>query len=248
MENVITGPMDRASGHPIRAYVLIFAAATLALAWQFIFPGYYHMFALDAAMLPKYVAEFNESFRQGIFYPRWMGDDFWGYGSPMFVLYSPFLYIMSSAMNLSGLGLAHATAVIKLLSLFVGGVFLFHLLRKRHGDRAALIASLFYVLLPTRIYDIYYHNTPAGRFGEAFMPMTLFFVSEMGDGPMKRKDLAGFGLAKLAACRALDDLPSLITSLPSLDYQHNVQFARYLAYIKRIDLNTRAQPVPHGSE
>jgi hypothetical protein len=176
-------------------YVTIFLAALLALAWQFVFPGYYNMYALDAAMLPKYVAEFNESFRQGILYPRWMAEDFWGYGSPMFVLYSPFLYIMSSAMNLSGLGLAHATAVIKLLSLFVGGVFLFHLLRKRHGDRAALIASLFYVLLPTRIYDIYYHNTPAGRFGEAFMPMTLFFVSEMGDGPMKRKDLAGFGLS-----------------------------------------------------
>jgi hypothetical protein len=175
--------------------ILLFSAAFLAVAYQFLHPGFYHKFVQDAVYTPGYIMQFVESFRQGIIYPRWMAESFWGYGSPAFVYYSPLLYFFSSALAFAGLGLAFSITLLKLLCLYVGGLYVFLLVRERHGGRAAAIAALLYMLLPTRLVDLYYINTPAGRFAEVFMPMTLYYAGRLAGGPASRGDLAKMGLS-----------------------------------------------------
>ena len=177
------------------AYAVIFTCAFLTLAWQFIHPGYYNVYYQDAAMLPKYVLEFKESFRQGIFYPRWMADDVWGYGSPVFVLYSPLLYFIASVVSYSNIGLPLIISTINLAVLCIGGIFLFRFLKDEYGYRAALIAAIFYVTLPSRVYEIYFLNTPAGRFGEVFLPMALFFARKVKYEPFKRANFTGLAFS-----------------------------------------------------
>lgn len=181
-----------------RPYALIALAALLVMAPQFIQPGYYYKIIEDVSILPKYIPQFAESFRQGIFYPRWMAEDFNGCGSPEFVFYSPLLFLVTSLLNLAGLDQPHAVSLVELLSLYLGGVFIFIFLRGRFGDKAAFIAALCYILLPGRLIDLYYLNSPSQRMNRAWMPLSLFFTREVVTGPLTRRKLAGFGISYAA--------------------------------------------------
>ncbi len=173
-----------------RHYALIVLAAMLVMGWQFVFPAVYQTSNDDAAIMFKYVPQFVESFRQGIILPRWMPDDFNGYGSPIFVFYSPLLYLLAALGNLAGLDIVSAKTILELLRLCTGGVFLYLLVKENHGTKAALAAALFYTLLPTRILDLYSVNSPAGRFAQAFMPMSLYFTRRYMAEPFGRLNLA----------------------------------------------------------
>ena len=181
-----------------RHYALIALVSMLVMALQFLEPGYYHLFLEDALYTPRYIKQFEEAFRQGILYPRWMPECFAGYGSPVFVFYSPLFYFLSALLSLAGLGQAMAVTSLKLLGTFVGGVFVYHLIRDRHSSRAALIAALLYISLPTRVFDLYFINTPAGRFSEAWMPVALFCTGRLVEGPFRRKYFAFAALSYAA--------------------------------------------------
>jgi hypothetical protein len=195
-----TGASKHLSGWRTYAfpYVIIFLAALLALAWQFIFPGIYQSSNDDAAIMFKYVPQFAQSYRQGIFYPRWMPDDFSGYGAPVFVFYSPLLYAVSGFLSLTGLDIVFIKTTVELLRLYAGGVFLFLLLKESHGPRAGLAAALFYTLLPARIVDLYYLATPATRLAQAFMPMALYFTRKYVTRPQSRLNLLAMSLSYAA--------------------------------------------------
>lgn len=124
-----------------------------------------------------------------------MAEDVWGYGSPVFVLYSPLLYFIASIASFSNIGLPLIIAAINLAGLCIGGIFLYQFLKDGYGYRAALIAAIFYVTLPARAYDLYFINTPAGRFGEAFLPMALFFARNLKLKPFNRANLAGLAFS-----------------------------------------------------
>ena len=181
-----------------RPYAVIALAAVSVMALQLLEPGYYHLFMEDALYTPRYITQFKEAFGQGILYPRWMPECFAGYGSPVFDYYSPLLYFLSALLSLAGLSQAMSVTSLKLLGLFVGGVFVFHMIRDRHSDRAALIAALLYISLPTRVFDLYFINTPAGRFSEVWMPMALFFTGRLVEGPFRRKYFAFAALSYAA--------------------------------------------------
>jgi uncharacterized membrane protein len=188
MENGASNTRDRTGGSLIRPYILIFLAACLVMAWQFIFPGYYNKILEDAAYTHKHIIQFMGSFREGVVYPRWMPENFNGYGSPVFVFYSPLLYFCAALLGLAGLGLSSAVAWLKLAGLITGGLFLYLFAKKHVGERAALLAAISYEVIPTQVLNLYMINTPAGRFAEAFMPMSLYFMQRyMGSGFGRRR-------------------------------------------------------------
>jgi len=167
-------------------HAVILVSAFMVLAWQFVFPGYYHKFVEDAIYTPCYIAQFTESFRQGIYYPRWMPLCFDGYGSPVFIFYSPLLYILTGLMHLVGPDIPTSVNLLKLLAVYAGGVSVFFLVREDHADRSALIAAVCYVLLPSSLLENYMINTPAGRLGQAWLPLTLLAVRRLVRDPASR--------------------------------------------------------------
>lgn len=169
---------------------VLFFAAFAVLACQFVVPGYYHKFVEDAIYTPCYVTQFAESFRQGDYYPSWMGLCFGGYGSPVFIYYSPLLYFLAGLLNLGGLGIPAAITLLKLLALFAGALSLFYLVRQEYSDRAAILAALVYIFLPTGILDNYMINTPAGRLAYAWLPATLLAARNLVRGPVSRYSVA----------------------------------------------------------
>lgn len=214
-------PMENgASRHPAGwrtfalPHIIILLAALLAMAWQFIFPGYYNKILEDAAYTQKYIIQFMCSFKDGVYYPRWMPDNFGGYGSPVFVFYSPLLYFGSALLGLIGFGPTMSMTLIKLAGLFTGGLFLFLFAKKHLGGRAALLSAILYVLLPTRILFLYFINTPAGRFGEAFMPISLYFMQRYMENGFRRRYL--FGLAVSYSALILSHLATAYLFTPFL--------------------------------
>ncbi len=169
----------------------IIACAFIAVVWQLFSPGYYCKLVEDVAYTHKYILQFTDSFRQGILYPRWMAESFGGYGSPVFVYYSPAVYWFAGILGLCGIGPSLSIFILQLISLCIGGLSVFYLVKMRFGQRAAVIAAIIYCLIPGRIINLYYLNTYAGRFAEAFLPLTLLFTSRLVDGPFSRKYLAG---------------------------------------------------------
>ena len=179
-------------------HAAIIACAFIAVVWQLLSPGYYCKLVEDVAYTHKYILQFTESFRQGILYPRWMAESFGGYGSPVFVYYSPAVYWFAGLLGLCGIGPSLSIFILQLISLCIGGLSVFYLVRMRFGQRAAVIAAIIYCLIPGRVINLYYLNTYAGRFAEAFMPLTLLFTSKLVDGPFSRRYLAGTALSYAA--------------------------------------------------
>ncbi len=106
--------------HILRPYALILACALAAIGWQLLHPGYYCIWKNDVAYTHKYILQFTESFRQGILYPRWMAECFGGYGSPVFVYYSPSLYYLAGIAGLAGVGPDFSTIFLPALIALCG--------------------------------------------------------------------------------------------------------------------------------
>jgi 6-pyruvoyl-tetrahydropterin synthase related domain len=169
---------------------VLLTAIFVVMVWQFIFPGYYHKIVEEALYTPPYISQFAESFRQGIYYPRWMPLCFDGYGSPVFIFYSPLLYMLTGLMHLGGLDIPTAVNLLKALSIYAGAISVFFLVREDHNDRASLLSALFYILLPSSIIEAYMINTPAGRLGHAWLPLTLLAARRLVHGPANRANIA----------------------------------------------------------
>ena len=191
MDGIINvgGEMSGARDGRFLPHAVILGTAALALGWQLLFPGLYHIALDDALILPKYAPQMMQAFREGVVYPRWMPGDVGGYGSPMFVYYSPLLYVLAAVIGLAGLALAHSKLLIELLRLYLGAYFLFLLVRESRGEKAGYLAAFFYVLLPTRMLDLYAINSPASRFSQAFLPMSLYFAKAYVQGRYPRRGL-----------------------------------------------------------
>jgi len=172
-----------------------FAAITLAAASvmcvQIISPGYYYKIIEHAVMAQRYVPRFVESFSLGVYYPGWMGGDFNGYGSPIFVFYSPVFYLLSAILSTAGLPVTLSASFVDLAFLITGGAGVYVLLSETHGERAGLFGAFFYMLLPSRVLDLYYANTPAGRLALAWLPFVLHFARACAGPKPGRAPLAG---------------------------------------------------------
>ena len=49
----------------------------------------------------SWVNQFTQTIQQGVWLPRWMPDSNGGYGSPVFVFYSPLVYYATALLQLT---------------------------------------------------------------------------------------------------------------------------------------------------
>jgi hypothetical protein len=187
--------------------VLLLALTTLFINWKMIRDGYNGLG--DLLWHITWVQHFYKQLAEGIWYPRWLAGTNFGYGSPTFVFYPPFVYYLGSALRLIGLNIEQTITGLFSLALFGSGIcFYIYGLNKWgktvSGRIASSIGALCYMTVPA-IANVIYFGGLAALFAMPFIPIGLYLTDQALFRPKWR-----FALAIFWAIMALTHVPSLL--------------------------------------
>src|SRR5207247_684509 len=116
-----------------------------------------------------------DSLASGVLFPRWMPESHGGYGSPTFIFYPPLVIYLTALINLATGALFLSAAVMKVLALFLSGLFMYVFIRDLWGFGPGLASAFVYMLLPFRVFDLYYLGVYASKFAYVWFPLILHF-------------------------------------------------------------------------
>ncbi|MBZ0292252.1 MAG: hypothetical protein K8L99_06755 [Anaerolineae bacterium] len=98
---------------------------------------------------------FGREFTDGVIYPRWLGDLYWGYGSPSGMLSKVTTYYASGLLTVLGLSPIVALKIVIWATLFGSGCAMYWLAMPYLPPTATLTAAIFYQLAPYAMIDLY---------------------------------------------------------------------------------------------
>jgi len=173
------------------ALLAILAVAPLAQ------PGYFWT-ANDARHSVYFLVEFDRSIQEGILYPRWSPDFSFGYGYPIFNIYSPLAFYLAEGVYLLVRDFVLAVKVIWGLGFVLSGLAMYGLARRLLGRPGAVVAAVAYVYIPYRLVDVYVRAAFAEAFCFVWLPLVLWAFYELVQRPTaSRAILGGLALAGL---------------------------------------------------
>src|SRR5512143_2274959 len=85
-------------------------------------------------------AEYGEVLRDGILYPRWAPDFYYGYGYPIFNYYAPFTYALASLLAIP-VGIVAGVKGVILLAFFLAAIGMYYFARRHFSSTAGVIAA-----------------------------------------------------------------------------------------------------------
>ena len=172
--------MTRIKGLDINiVLVVLLSAFAIAPLFQ---PGFFWG-AHDARHSVYFLYEFDSSVQDGVLYPRWSSDITFGYGYPLFNIYSPLAFYLGEALHLLGLDLVSAIKMVFALGFVLSGVTMYLFVRRLMGSRAGLVAGLVYVYVPYHISDVYVRGALAESVALVFFPLILWCFYETVERP-----------------------------------------------------------------
>lgn len=153
---------------PAIVFILILsAAASLPL----IVPGL-HLIHDDQQIARLFL--FHEALKAGQFPVRWVDGLGFGFGYPLFVFYPPLVYLLGEAFHLLGFSFIDSTKLVFATSIFASGIAMYIFAKSLWGKTPAVVASVFYILLPYRALDLYVRGALAESFSFVWLPLILW--------------------------------------------------------------------------
>lgn len=134
-------------------------------------PGFYtvhddqqiaRLFLLDSAI------------KGGQFPPRWVDQLGFGFGYPLFIFYPPLVYYVGEAFHLLGFSLIDSVKLVFFSSILFSALAIYILVKELWGRLEAVVAAIFYMLLPYRAIDIYVRGAMAESFSFVFPPLIIW--------------------------------------------------------------------------
>lgn len=153
----------------------------------------------------RWLQHFYLHLSEGSWYPRWLAELNYGYGSPAFVFYPPAVVYFGSVFKALGFNTERSMALVMLWASFAAGLgfYLYGLLRWRSG--IALLGAVAYMSAPYLIYNTYHRGAMAEVLATSLLPFGLFLTDRALRG--RRGWLA---LTLFFALLSLTHLPSLL--------------------------------------
>jgi hypothetical protein len=140
-------------------------------------------------------AEYGEVLRDGVLYPRWAPDFYYGYGYPIFNYYAPLTYAFANAFDaLPGVDPVLSVKLVIIAAYALGAYGMYFLARRHFGSTAGVIASAAFVLSP---YFLFIDPLMRGDLAEFFALSLLPWVFYAFDRPRR------FSIAQPLALAAL---------------------------------------------
>ena len=173
---------EKDSKSTLISILLLFFIAALMLLRQLVSEGYFSCLIEDTYNYTSWAWQFTEALKEGILYPRWLPLNFWGYGSPTFILYPPFAYYLVAFFNIFTGSIITAMNITKFLALFLSGTGMFYLVREFYPEKIALLTASFYIVFPYTIFQFYLVGTFASVISFMwFAPIIMFTNRYMRD-------------------------------------------------------------------
>jgi uncharacterized membrane protein len=156
--------------------LFLFFLAALIMSKQLVSPGLFSYFISDAYTYTGWTLQFIEALKEGIIYPRWAPLNFWGYGSPTFILYPPLAFYLVAFFKIFTDSVVVAMNITKFTALFLSATGMFFLVKEFYSDRISLLTASLYVLLPYNIFWIYLGASFATPISLIWFSPILLFV------------------------------------------------------------------------
>ena len=188
--------------------IALMAAASLAVMYKQL-TGH-AIFACsheDSVLFVNWVRQVADSLASGVLFPRWMPEAHGGYGNPTFVFYPPLVIYLTALIKLATGDLFLSVAVMKVLALFLSGLFMYVFIRDLWGFGPGLASAFVYMLLPFRVFDLYYLGVYASKFAYVWFPLILHFSRK---GVVEQR--FGAGTAGVAVTYGLQCLTHLLSA------------------------------------
>ncbi len=143
---------------------------------QLLSTGYFGSIVEDAYTYTSWASQFIVALKEGVIYPRWNPINFWGYGSPTFILYSPLSFYMAAVFNVFCDSVIPAMNICKFTAFFISAAGLFFLVKEFYPPKTALLAAIFYIFLPFNIFELYFTGGFASMISLAWFPVLILLV------------------------------------------------------------------------
>ncbi len=176
----------------------ILCVSVIVLGRQLVTPAVFSCLREDTLFYLSWSRQFADSLAAGFWYPRWMPDSHGGYGNPTFIFYPPLVIYLTAVSKLVTGDIVISVTLIKLLGLFLSGLFMYIFIKDVWGGRAGLVAAAVYIALPFRVFDLYFLGVYASKFAYVWFPLILYFTRKT-----VTEERMGRGTAGLAASYAL---------------------------------------------
>jgi len=170
---------DRATAvkkHNILNILLLLFLSALIMYKQLVSADYFSIFVEDSVTFSNWAWQFIEALKEGILYPRWTSLNFWGYGSPTFILYPPLVFYFTALLKFFTDSLITAMNIAKFTSLFISGIGMFYFVKEFYSEKIAILSATFYIALPFNILNQYYFGTFSSVFSLLWFPPILLFA------------------------------------------------------------------------
>jgi hypothetical protein len=160
----------------ILAIACLFLLTIIVMSRQLGVPGYFSVNTIDTYTYTSWAWQFNEALKEGIIYPRWLSLNFWGYGSPTFVLYPPVAFYLVAFFSWVTDSLIFAMNLAKFTSLFFYGVGMFYLIKEFYPVKIAMLTASFCIIFPYNVVQYYLMGTFSSSVSFMWFPAILLFA------------------------------------------------------------------------
>lgn len=105
---------------------------------------------------------------------RWVSNMGWGNGMPLFNFYAPLTYYVAGLLSFF-VGFVGASKILFFLSLTLGSVGIYLLVKELTDKQSALVSSVLYMFAPYKALDIYVRGALTESFALAIIPFVFYF-------------------------------------------------------------------------
>lgn len=126
------------------------------------------------------IAQYYLALKDGQFPPRFAGEFYNRFESPIFVYIYPFPYLLGALLHLIGFSFANTFKIEMALSFIFSGFFCFLWLKEYFkGVSAAFLGAMMYAWSPYRFSLIYVRGSLSEALAYTFVPLSLFFLTKL---------------------------------------------------------------------
>jgi hypothetical protein len=168
--------------------------------------------ATDAELHVYRAAELNHVLGEGVFYPRWAPDFYYGYGYPIFNYYAPLTYYLANLLDLIlGVGTVGAVQAVFVLGFLLAGVGAYLLGRELFGPESGVVAAACYCFAPYVLFvDPHARGNLAEHFALSLLPLVFYSYRRLVSGKGRGAAFAA-GVLGLAALVLSHNLLALVS-------------------------------------
>lgn len=156
-------------------YVLIILIVSFLFTSPFYTKGYFETH--DGGWAIVRLAEMSREIHDFQFPPRWADYLNHGFGYPLFLFTYPLPYYFGIFFKALGFSFVDSIKVIFVLSMFLGAFGMYAFSKRYWGNFGALVCSIFYVIVPYRLVDLYIRGSIGESVAMAVFPL-LFWATD----------------------------------------------------------------------